>query len=287
MPIYVIGDVQGCFLSLQRLLRQIDFDPARDRLWLAGDLVNRGPRSLETLRWAYRHRSIVTTVLGNHDLHLLACAEGLRQARTKDTLGDVLAAEDGPLLLDWLRRRPFLHEEGGFVLVHAGLLPVWTLEEAATLAREIEAALRDSAGHETLKGIYGAPTVAWNSSLRGGKRWRALAAVFTTLRMCGQDGRPFYDFSGAPELAPHGLLPWYEVPHRRGDTTVLFGHWAALGFRTAPGAVALDSGCVWGGKLTAVRLPDLAVYQSPNVDMGGAEPPEWAAENRGPLRLCE
>ena len=264
MSCYAIGDVQGCHVTLCRLLDRVRFDPAQDRLWLTGDLVNRGPRSLEVLRWARGLGDRVTTVLGNHDLHLVGRALGLRPPRKTDTLDPVLEAADGAELVAWLRERPLLHREGSFVLVHAGLLPEWTVRDAEALARETEGLLR---GDRVRRAFAGEGGNSWSSTLEGTRRQRMALRIFTRLRTWSPvDGR-FCGFSGAPEEAPPGCVPWFEGEHRRGqECTVIFGHWAALGFRMLPGLLALDSGCVWGGNLTAVRLEDRAVFQEPLAD---------------------
>jgi bis(5'-nucleosyl)-tetraphosphatase (symmetrical) len=264
MATYAIGDIQGCFATFERLLQRVEFDPGRDRLWLVGDLVNRGPQSLEVLRWAHRHRDAVEAVLGNHDLHLLACAAGLRKPRPKDTVADVLAAPDRDELLDWLRRRPFFFTQGPYVMVHAGLLPAWSVHEAEQLARELEAALGGPDSDRVLAAIYSESPPEWSDSLEPPQRWCALANVFTRLRICTLDGRPRLDFSGSLEQVPQKHLPWFDFPGRRSAShTIVCGHWAALGFYRAHGLYALDSGCVWGGALTALRLDDEEVIQQP------------------------
>jgi bis(5'-nucleosyl)-tetraphosphatase (symmetrical) len=246
-----MGDIQGCFRTLRRLLRRIAFDPAKDRLWNTGDLVNRGPGSLEVLRWARDLGDRLMTVLGNHDLHLLARAAGLVRAKPRDTLDEVLAAPDRDELLAWLRARPLLHAEEGRVLVHAGLLPAWTVAEAETLARSVEERLRAAGGLELARPQSREPE-------------RSTLWVLTRLRFCTADGSPGPDFTGPPDAAPPGCRPWFDFPGRRSaEATVLFGHWAALGFYRAPGILGLDSGCVWGGELTAVRLEDGEVFQEP------------------------
>ena len=265
MATYAIGDIQGCYLTFRKLLEQIQFDPVEDRLWLAGDLVNRGPRSLETLRWAYRNRDSVRTVLGNHDLKLLAVAAGASSPSPQDTLDELLAAPDRTELLDWLRRQPLLLEEGPLVLVHAGLLPSWLLEQARGYAREAEAALQNPGYAELLREAI-ARRVVWRNDLTGAARWRGLTDIFTRMRMCTRDGRPSYRHNGPPEEAP-GEVPWFALPAAdRGLRTIVFGHWAALGLYIRPGIIGIDTGCVWGGTLTAVRLPDITVFQEPYAD---------------------
>lgn len=259
MATYAIGDIQGCFDTFQALLRRIGFDPSVDRLWVAGDLVNRGPKSLETLRWMHAHDAEVRCVLGNHDLYLLARHAGLLGARGRDTVAPVLEAPDRDELLSWLRYRPLLHAEGRFVMVHAGILPRWSIEEAKQRARAIEAALRDP-GHEGLLGDVRRRQAALDPATQELQRD---LAVLTRMRMLRRDGEPEYAYNGPPEAAPSHLVPWYAAPHRRGDHTVVFGHWAALGLRIQAGMVALDSGCVWGHHLSAYRLEDGQVFQEP------------------------
>lgn len=266
MATYAIGDIHGCYLTFRRLLGRIGFDAANDRLWLTGDLVNRGPRSLDVLRWAYQHQESIEAVLGNHDLKLLACAAGVAPLKPKDTLDDILAAPDRAELLEWLRRQPFLFEEGPVVLVHAGLHPAWKMNQARRHAREIESLLRADDYASLLKASL-AQKAVWDSELTGAARWRALTDIFTRLRVCNGEGRPDYDYTGAPENAPKGLRPWFDVPAPDRDAhTIVFGHWAALNLYIRPGLIALDTDCVWGGSLTAVRLPDIAVFQEPYAD---------------------
>lgn len=266
MAIYAVGDVQGCYRTLERLLARLGFDRRSDRLWLVGDLVNRGPRSLEVLRWAREMGDRVTAVLGNHDLHLLGRAAGTRRAKPKDTLDSVLGARDRDSLLDWLRRRPLLHRDGDRVLVHAGLLPAWTVARAEALAREAEAWLREPKA-DALRALARDGPRSWREDLGEKDRMRLAVESFTRLRTCGPDGRICRSFTGAPEQAPDGCLPWFAVPGRSSrGVTVVCGHWAALGLRIEPGLVALDTGCVWGRELTAVRLDDGAVFQEPFAD---------------------
>lgn len=262
MATYAIGDVQGCFGTFQRLLRRVGFDPDRDRLWLAGDLVNRGPRSLETLRWLVEHDSAVTAVLGNHDLYLLARAAGVLGARRKDTIGPILEAPDRDHLIEWVRHRPILHRNGRYLMVHAGLLPKWTVEEAERRARAIESAMQGEDFALLLGDVR-----RQNEELSEKQRELQLdLAVFTRLRMLRRSGEPEYMYNDAPENAPSSLRPWYAAPHPRGAITVIIGHWAALGFRLQAGLVALDSGCVWGNTLSAYRLEDGQVFQEPFAD---------------------
>jgi bis(5'-nucleosyl)-tetraphosphatase (symmetrical) len=264
MAVYAIGDIQGCYLSLQNLLKRIDFNPSKDRLWLAGDLVNRGPRSIEVLRWAMSLNSGIISVLGNHDLHLLSRALGLSGPKRSDTLKPILEAFDREELLDWLRRRPLLHREGNFLLVHAGLHPAWTLQEAQQRASEVEERLRGSSWKETLREILNPAT---SSSLPEFGRFRETVKTLTRIRFCDSEGNPKDKFKGAPEEGPPGLIPWFSHPKRLNQKiTIVCGHWAALGLRLQTGLIALDTGCVWGKMLTAVRLEDGCVFQEPFSD---------------------
>jgi bis(5'-nucleosyl)-tetraphosphatase (symmetrical) len=258
VAIWAIGDVQGCADELERLLDRIRFDPAADQVWFVGDLVNRGPRSLEVLRRIKALGDAARTVLGNHDLHLLSAAYGLVPLKPGDTLDEVLAAPDRDELLDWLVQRPLLHRDGDRLLVHAGLLPQWTVTVAETRARAAEAWLQGPRRTELLA-IHKRKEPLTDEALREAG---ATVAALTRLRGCTAQGEAISSFSGAPDKAPRGCLPWFAVPGRRNrDVTVVFGHWAALGLLIQPGLVAVDTGCVWGRELTAVRLDDLAVVQ--------------------------
>jgi bis(5'-nucleosyl)-tetraphosphatase (symmetrical) len=265
MATYAIGDVHGCFTTLKRLLSHLGYSRRADRLWLVGDLVNRGPRSLAVLRWAAELApDRLVAVLGNHDLHLLARAAGVAKERRRDTLEAVLGAPDRDDLLRWLRERPLLHREDGRVLVHAGLLPEWTVGEAEGLAREIEAALQgdDSAG--LLGSLRDELPGTWHADLGRGARRRLALAGFTRLRTLLPGGGLCTEWNGPPEQAPAGCIPWFDAPERRSrGTSLLFGHWAALGYIKKDGVVGLDTGCVWGRTLTALRLEDGKVFQVP------------------------
>lgn len=261
MARYAIGDIQGCMASLARLLALIDFSPARDRVWLVGDLVNRGPRSLDVLRWAHSLGAAATVVLGNHDVHLLARAAGAVAAKPLDTLDDVLAAPDCDQLIDWLRQRPLFHVEGDHALVHAGLHPRWTVDDARALAGELEHELRGPAWRAFVGQLRG-PAPRWDGKLGGGDRWRAIAAYLLRVRVLKPDGRVDASFNGAPASAPAGSTPWFAAPAPAWAThTIVFGHWAALGLSIGPRHVALDTGCVWGRSLTAMRLDDRMMFQ--------------------------
>lgn len=264
MAIYAIGDVQGCLASLQQLLAQIRFKPDRDRLWFVGDLVNRGSDSLGVLRYVKRLGPAAVTVLGNHDLFLLAAASGIATPRAMDTIQPVLTAPDRDELLAWLRCQPLLYREGPFVMVHAGLLPQWTIEQAEGLAQEVETALSGPAYQELLRASFGSPSVQWSDGLTGLPRLASLTHVFTRLRTCTADGMMNASYNGPPDHAPSGFLPWFQVPTRRSsEATIVCGHWAALGLYLSDNVLALDSGCVWGRELTAIRLEDREVFQVP------------------------
>jgi bis(5'-nucleosyl)-tetraphosphatase (symmetrical) len=254
MATYAVGDVQGCFTTLERLLRRIEFDPKQDRLWLVGDLVNRGPSSLEVLRWAKSMGDRVTVVLGNHDLHLIARAEGAHPPKRRDTLDRVLEAPDRDALIEWLIGRPLLHREGEFVLVHAGLHPEWSLPVAESAAWEAQEALRSRRRPALL-------------NLSGGEGPKTLEPirfsldVFTKMRTLRKTGELCLDFDGPPREAPEGCFPWFELCSFPPEVTVLFGHWAALGLHLGRQAIGLDTGCAWGKTLTALRLSDRQVFQ--------------------------
>jgi bis(5'-nucleosyl)-tetraphosphatase (symmetrical) len=258
---YAIGDVQGCFSELRALLAKCRFDPQRDRLWFVGDLVNRGPDSLAVLRYvrALGRRAIV--VLGNHDLHLIALYEGLAKRRRDDTLEQVLAAPDAKQLVDWLRARPLLHAASGWTMVHAGLLPQWGLRKARALAREVEAALTARRYRDFLANMYGSEPGTWSERLAGWDRLRVIVNTMTRLRFCSPQGR--MDLRAKDTVAPQGMRAWFELRPRRERTMLVCGHWSTLGLKLAPRLAALDSGCVWGGSLSALRLEDRALFQAP------------------------
>jgi bis(5'-nucleosyl)-tetraphosphatase (symmetrical) len=272
---YAIGDIQGCFDSLTKLLARIGFDPAADRLWLVGDLVNRGPRSLEVLRWAHDLGDRAVAVLGNHDLHLLMRAAGVIKKKKLDTLDRILDASDCDRLLDWLRHRPLLHREGDRVMVHAGLHPAWSMETAAALAAEVEALLRAPDWRARIRALKKKEPPAWRADLTGAERLQAITGVLLRTRVCTPDGRIAHQFSGPPREAPAGYIPWYAVPGacwRTPGQCVVFGHWAALGLHLDAACMGLDTGCVWGGALTAVRLEDRRVVRVPAVEPASQRP---------------
>ncbi|QKT04353.1 symmetrical bis(5'-nucleosyl)-tetraphosphatase [Ectothiorhodospiraceae bacterium 2226] len=260
MAVYAIGDLQGCLEPLQRLLDELRFDPATDRLWFAGDLVNRGPQSLETLRFVHALGETAHCVLGNHDLHLIAVAYGLtRYHKPGDTLIPVLEAPDRDALLDWLRHRPLMHVDPtlGYAMVHAGLPPQWDIPQAQAMAGEVEAVLRGDGVREFLAHMYGNEPHRWRDDLQGMARLRFAVNCFTRMRYCDADGRLDFQHKGAPGTQPAPLLPWFEAPARAwAGTPVVCGHWSTLGLRLAGDVRALDTGCLWGGRLTALRLDD-------------------------------
>jgi len=258
MPTYAIGDVQGCFDELKRLLVRVGFAQT-DRLWFVGDLVNRGPKSLEVLRFVKGLGERAIAVLGNHDLHLVTQHEGFERPRKDDTFADVLQAADARELVDWLRTRPLMHVEGGYAMVHAGLLPQWSISKAFTLGKEVEAALAGPDYREFLGNMYGSQPDQWSGSLAGWDRLRVIVNAMTRLRFVTPEGK--MDFRAKGSTPPPGHVPWFEA--RQDRKTIVCGHWSALGLKTAKKLAALDSGCVWGGKLTALRLEDRALFQVP------------------------
>lgn len=257
MATFAVGDIQGCYDDLQRLLERIGFDPTEDVLWFTGDLVNRGPRSLETLRFVKGLGERAVCVLGNHDLHLLAVAASTAKLRKNDTLDAVLAARDGEELLSWLRHRPLIHhDEGlGYTLIHAGLPPQWDLAQAEACARELEAVLRGPGHLDFFGHMYGDEPRRWSPGLRGMDRLRFIVNCYTRLRYCSVEGDLDLRSKGAPGSQPKGYLPWFAVPGRLSrELHLLFGHWSTVGEVRGENVHALDTGCVWGGMLTAMRL---------------------------------
>lgn len=264
MATYAIGDLQGCYEPFCRLLDEIGFQPEQDCLWLVGDLVNRGPQSLEVLRLVKSLGDSAVVVLGNHDLHLIMQAQGYGRANREDTLTDVLSAPDSDELLAWLRLQPLFHHRNGISMVHAGLLPSWSVFDAQALSGEVSAALTGPHFQEFLASMWGSQPDVWSDDLEGWDRLRVVVNAMTRMRFCSLDGRMDFRSKGPPQSAPPGSLPWFQIPNRRSaDTTIVCGHWSALGFRQESNLLALDSGCLWGGALTAVRLEDRAVFQIP------------------------
>ena len=257
MTIYVIGDIQGCAKSFDTLIDKLSFDHTRDHLWLTGDLVNRGPDSLSVLRRLVEMDDNITTVLGNHDLHLLAIAAGVSQPTPGDTLQKILEAPDLEQIIDWLRHRPLLHydEKNDRALVHAGLSPSWSLEEAQTQADEIARMLTNTSWKKSLKTMYGDEPNAWTNSLELSARRRFSINALTRIRFCDEIGRLNFTHKGPPGTQPETLRPWYNFGRPGGyQTHIYFGHWASLGLARLSGCTCIDTGCVWGRQLTALPI---------------------------------
>jgi bis(5'-nucleosyl)-tetraphosphatase (symmetrical) len=264
MATYAIGDIQGCFDELLALFEEIGFTAGRDRVWFVGDLVNRGPQSLSVLRFVKALGDTAVTVLGNHDLHLVMCAEGYGRHHAEDTLDEVLAAPDCKELITWLRGLPLCHVEGEYMLVHAGLLPQWTPAQAQALSDEVVTALTATKYRKFLAHMWGSEPDAWQDDLAGWDRLRVIVNAMTRMRFCSADGVMELRGKGPPENALPGFMPWFQATGRKSAShTVVCGHWSALGLRLERNLLALDSGCLWGGSLTAVRLEDRRVFQTP------------------------
>ncbi|NUN13156.1 MAG: symmetrical bis(5'-nucleosyl)-tetraphosphatase [Myxococcales bacterium] len=266
MATYAIGDIQGCFITFRSLLDRLKFQAGSDRLILLGDVVNRGPRSLETIRYIYLHKHSINMVLGNHDTHFIARSYGSVPPGRNDTLGELLADPDCKRFADWLREQPLMLEEHGFVFVHAGLYPSWTLEMATALAREGESLLTSTNGPDILRQTRGQP-LSWSDEQSESRRVQGIFYGFTRLRTLFVDGTPCTTYSGPLDRRPAGTFPWYDHPQSvRHGKTILFGHWAALGLLQTEHAICLDTGCVWRGKLTAIRLEDHELFQQDYID---------------------
>ena len=264
MATYAIGDLQGCFFSFKDLLKKIQFNPAHDRLWFVGDLINRGPGSFDVMRWMLEHQSSVVTVLGNHDLHTLVVAEGFVSAHRSDTIQALLDAPDAPELLGWLRQQPLVHFEHGYLMVHAGLLPEWTVDQALRLAAEVKVALQAPNYREFLKHMYGNDPKCWDDGLTGWDRLRVITNAMTRLRICSTKGEMEFKFKGELENIPNGYQPWFDLTQRASvNTPIVFGHWSALGLQHKKNVYSLDTGCLWGGHLSAMRLEDRQIFQVP------------------------
>lgn len=261
MTTYAIGDIQGCQQRLNVLLERIHAATPNPRLIFVGDLVNRGPQSLATLREIRALGDSASVVLGNHDLHLLAVSQGIRPPHRTDTLDDILAAPDRDELLDWLRRQPLAILENNHLFVHAGVLPQWTARQTVALAGEVEAALRGPDWGDFLSTMYGNMPATWDDALTGADRLRCIVNALTRLRFCSANGTMELKSKGTETELP-GFMPWFDVPGRKTeDVTVVAGHWSTLGLIMRPNLLTLDTGCLWGGKLTAVRLDDRAILQ--------------------------
>lgn len=263
MARFAIGDIQGCYHTLMQLLDEINFQEGTDELWLVGDIINRGNGSLEVLRWVYEHREQIRLVLGNHELHAIAVAHGVRPPHRFDTLAGIFAAPDGGTLLHWLRQQPLMILEPDYAMVHAGLYPQWTLAKAKRLAEEVEAVLSDANYVDFLFAMYGNTPAGWNDALVGVDRLRAIVNAFTRMRLCDAQGEMEFTFKGEVPDMPAGYFPWFQLPDRRsaGAQPILFGHWSALGLHQGDGVVALDTGCLWGRQLTSYNLDDGQIIQ--------------------------
>lgn len=270
MTLYCIGDIQGCDDALERLLSHIGFSPSRDTAYLLGDLVNRGPDSLAVLRRCFSLEGALRPLLGNHDLHLLASAQGIRPLGRRDTLEAILQAPDRHKLLHWLRFQPlaYQHEYAAepLLMVHAGVLPSWSTRDALERAAEVQTALRSPQWVDFLRSMYGNKPTRWRDDLQGAARLRVITNALTRLRFCTPDGAIDCTSTDSADLAPAGLLPWFDAPNRRSaGSLIAFGHWSTLGWMNRPDVLALDTGCVWGGHLSAVgfgaTLADRTLYQ--------------------------
>ena len=272
MAIFAIGDIQGCYDELLKLLDKIKFDKVTDQLWFTGDLVNRGPKSLETLRFVKSLDKSAVTVLGNHDLHLLAVASQKRKLRKKDSFKPVLDAPDCEELMYWLRHRPLFHFDDKFCLLHAGLPPQWGFDKTKKMARKVEKILQGPDYTYLLKQMYGNKPDIWSSDLKGIKKTRFIINCFTRMRYCQADGRIDLEHNGPPGIQPEHLIPWFEHPDRKSTSmSIIFGHWSTLGFYTENNCYGIDTGCLWGGQLTALRL-DGEMYRT-SIDCHASRKP--------------
>ena len=262
MATYAIGDIQGCYHAFQALLARINFNPKVDELWLVGDLINRGSGSLEVLRWCYEHQNNLKVVLGNHDLHALVVAAGFVNAHKGDTLDAILQADDRDVLLHWLRHQHLVYQNESYLMVHAGLLPQWTSEQAAAYATEVETVLRSEDYLDFLAHMYGNQPDSWSEELQGLDRLRVITNAMTRLRVCTEQGVMEFRFKGELVDIPAGFVPWFDVENRASQNKqVIFGHWSALGLQQRQNVYALDTGCLWGGQLTAMNLETKEITQ--------------------------
>jgi len=272
MSTYAIGDVQGCYSELQNLLNEINFDERRDDLWFAGDLVNKGPKSLQTLRFIKALGVNAKITLGNHDLHLLAVAKNIQPLLKKDTIQEILAADDVKELIDWLKSRPLLITDDNlnFTMVHAGLPPQWSLENAKELAKECESILQSEKINKLLAKMYGDTPNIWVNSLQDYAKQRFIINCFTRIRFCNSDGMLDFDAKAAPGKQNTSLIPWYSLPNRKTkDNKIIFGHWSTVHIGNEKNfkqynVYPIDTGCLWGGRLTAMRLEDEKVFSVPS-----------------------
>ncbi len=268
MATYAVGDIQGCLKPLQALLIHIKFNPKLDTLWVAGDMVNRGPESLKTLRFLYHLRHSLKIVLGNHDLHLLAIAAGYRNPTPSDTLNDILNSPDRDILLEWVRQQPLVHHDKklGYTMVHAGIPPQWSIKKALRYSQEVETVLKSKKINAFLQSMYGNEPSQWNKHLKGMDRLRIITNYLTRMRFCTTTGKLELNTKAGLNSAPVGYLPWYAHTKRKtNNDKIIFGHWAALeGQADHDNVFAIDTGCVWGGKLTMMRLEDQKLFSANN-----------------------
>lgn len=262
MATYAIGDIQGCFHAFTALLARLKFNPKQDRLWLVGDIINRGSGSLKVLRWCYQHQESLKIVLGNHDLHALAVVHNVKSAHKHDTLQASIHAPDSDALFKWLRHQPLMVVENNYVMVHAGLFPQWTIEKATCLASEVEYALQADSFHGFLSNMYGNSPNMWHDNLIGMDRLRAITNAMTRMRICTKNGEMEFEFKGELQDIPSGYTPWFDVTARQSqEAKIICGHWSALGLRQRENVFALDTGCLWGGQLTAMCLETHEITQ--------------------------
>ena len=262
MATYAVGDIQGCYHTFKALLERLGFDSSQDSLWLVGDLVNRGSGSLEILRWCFDHQENVKTVLGNHDLHAIAVALGIRESHKNDTLQYMFDAPDANELLTWLRCQPLVVTNGEFTMVHAGLLPQWSIEEVLKHAKEVEQVLHGDNYNSFFGEMYGNEPNVWSDSLEGMARLRLITNAMTRMRICTSTGALDFAFKGEQQNIPSGYMPWFEVPDRKTKKQkIICGHWSALGLYRKNNIYAIDTGCVWGGSLTAMCLETNEIIQ--------------------------
>ncbi|ORU92480.1 MAG: diadenosine tetraphosphatase [Cycloclasticus sp. symbiont of Bathymodiolus heckerae] len=275
MTTYAIGDIQGCYDSLRELLDKIQFDQSCDQLWFAGDLINRGPQSLDTLRFIISLGDNARSILGNHECHFLAVARGHKKAHRMDTFSDILKANDADELIQWLRSQPFFYEDTllGYSMLHAGLPPQWSINDARQYARELEAVIQGDEIDDFLSSMYGDNPNYWDESLSGNDRMRFIINCFTRLRFCSEQGRLNLIEKGSLGTQAEGLIPWFDVPNRKtANDKILFGHWSTLGIQQKNNTTCLDGGCLWGGSLAAIKLDgsdeitsvDCKRYSKPN-----------------------
>ena len=262
MATYAIGDIQGCYHAFMALLVRLQFNPKRDQLWLVGDMINRGSGSLEVLRWCYQNQENIKVVLGNHDLHALAVLHELKAEHKSDTLQAIFHAPDRAVLLIWLRNQPLMIVENGYVMLHAGLLPQWTIDGALSYAGEVESVLQNDNYQHFLANMYGSLPNQWHDNLTGMDRLRIITNAFTRMRICTAAGEMEFAFKGELPNIPAGYMPWFDVPNRQSQNAkIICGHWSALGLRQRNNIFALDTGCLWGGRLTAMCLETQAITQ--------------------------